>query len=838
MRKKIIASILSAALLTGTASASQWGTPEAEDWSSARFTTKFAVAEDEYLQEVGVLALDKNAMLINGAIRYIDDDNLNKTPRLIEARTYLPLPAAELLLKLYTEVSEDKAYVDIRYNDIEISDGTNAHYLWTVKNERNELVLDGKNADFNGNTEQNEYLIYIDGEPYVALRKLSEKIGKKVKYDDGYILIGDTDKVDAVTEAVMKRARTLLSDYTPADEGKTLYVSVNASSRGNGTLKNPYSLKDAQRAAEPGDTVILRGGTYREMLDPLNDGTASQPIVYKAYEGEKVIISALEEVGGFTADEQNPELVSADAVAPSNIFDSTRPTEGRYQVFYKGKNIPEARYPNIDTTEYEIDDISPLFPTKGDIKIVESEKNAEDKFVPTYKAVSETLLQGDEENKWVGATLVTLHGAAWCTSTAKVKASGDGWLELDEDSATKRWWFAQEARDEDAEELSEASKTAQWGYLTGHRAAIDLPGEWVVEDGKIVMKLPDGASTGSLKIEMKARQLCINLTDKKYIHIDGIETIGGGVTMNNTEHCIIKNCKMSYISHYTQSIDQREAYIDTPYVSGQQPCEENGAPQRGEVGIYMGGKNDVLRDCTIDTSAGAAVYMTGSYTYIHNNNMLNCGYMGSTVGGIYISAVGHTPYNDAEHGELGFRNERGGYVITNNRVRNIARSALTVQPPEYGWKTCQRFAVYMPCDISYNEFSNGGIASCDTGVVYLTGATMGTKDNQSLFHHNIVWVDAPVAGNFVGMVYYDSQVYEMSNYDNIFFRTKNIGVVCEETNKIWDDSIFVCATEGFYTYSVIGKTDNKNLKYFAGGTDGLTASDYPGGKVFITGIRE
>lgn len=682
MRKKIIASILLASLLTSTASASNWGTPEENNWSSARFTTDFAVDEDEYLQEVSVLALDKNAMLINGAIRYIDDDNLQLIPRLIEARTYLPLSAAELLLKIHAETKDNRAWVDIRYNDIEISNGTNAHYLWTVTNTRNEIVLDGKTASVNGSAEQNEYLIYVDSQPYIALRRLSEKIGKKVHYDNGYILIGATDKVDYVINhtAVFERAKTLLSGYTPAEEGRNLYVSVNASSRGRGTFENPFTLKDAQRAAEPGDTVVLRGGTYREMLEPLNDGTASQPIVYKAYDGEKVVLSALEEVGGFAADEKNSELVSAEAVTPANIFDNTRPTEGRYQVFYKGENIPEARYPNINTAEYETEDISPLFPTKGDIKIVESVKNEEGNFIPTYKAESSTLLQDDEENKWVGATLVTLHGAGWCTSMAKVKASGKGYLELDEESATKRWWFAQEARDEETV-VTEGSQTPKWGYLTGHRAAIDLPGEWVIEDGKIVMKLPNGASAESLKVEMKARQLCINLTDKKFIHIDGIETIGGGVTMNNTEHCIIKNCKMSYISHFTQSTDQREAYIDTPYTKGQQPCEDYGAPQRGEVGIYMGGKYDVLRDCTIDTSAGAAVYMTGSYTYVHNNDMLNCGYMGSTVGGIYISAVGHTPYNDAQHGELGFRNERGGYVITNNRVRNIARSALTVSLP-------------------------------------------------------------------------------------------------------------------------------------------------------------
>ena len=258
--KKIIVSILLLSMLTTTANAARWGTPEENGWASKRATTDFVVDEDEFLQEVGVLALDKNAMLVNGAIRYINDDDLQVTPRLIEARTYLPLSAAEVLLKLYTEKSENEAYVDIRYNDIEISDGTNVHYLWTVTNERNEIVLDGKNADFNGVSSQNEYLIYIDGEPYIALRKLSEKIGKKVYYDDGYILIGDTDKVDYVIEntAVFERAKELLADYTPQSQGRTLYVSATAGSNGTGTINNPYSLSKASSVAVAGDTVILR----------------------------------------------------------------------------------------------------------------------------------------------------------------------------------------------------------------------------------------------------------------------------------------------------------------------------------------------------------------------------------------------------------------------------------------------------------------------------------------------------------------------------------------------------------------------------------------------------
>jgi parallel beta-helix repeat protein len=51
------------------------------------------------------------------------------------------------------------------------------------------------------------------------------------------------------------------------------------------------SLAAAARAAMPGDIVVLRGGTYAEALVPSASGTPDAPIVFRAQEGEKAVLT-------------------------------------------------------------------------------------------------------------------------------------------------------------------------------------------------------------------------------------------------------------------------------------------------------------------------------------------------------------------------------------------------------------------------------------------------------------------------------------------------------------------------------------------------------------------
>lgn len=92
-----------------------------------------------------------------------------------------------------------------------------------------------------------------------------------------------------------------------AARGASWYVAPDGDDAGAGSLDAPFAtVQRAQRSVEPGDTVFIRGGTYRMteaqiarrrgifarviVLD--KSGTADKPITYRAYEDERPVFDA------------------------------------------------------------------------------------------------------------------------------------------------------------------------------------------------------------------------------------------------------------------------------------------------------------------------------------------------------------------------------------------------------------------------------------------------------------------------------------------------------------------------------------------------------------------
>ena len=76
------------------------------------------------------------------------------------------------------------------------------------------------------------------------------------------------------------------------------YVAKNGDDFNIGSKESPFlTIQKAANVAVAGDTVIVREGTYREWVKPVNGGLSDDKrIVYVAAEGEKVIIKGSEVV--------------------------------------------------------------------------------------------------------------------------------------------------------------------------------------------------------------------------------------------------------------------------------------------------------------------------------------------------------------------------------------------------------------------------------------------------------------------------------------------------------------------------------------------------------------
>jgi hypothetical protein len=79
-----------------------------------------------------------------------------------------------------------------------------------------------------------------------------------------------------------------------------VFVAPAGNDAADGSAEKPLATLQAgvDRLA-PGDTLVIRGGTYRETVVFPRSGTAERPITVRPHSGEKVVISSCEPVGGW-----------------------------------------------------------------------------------------------------------------------------------------------------------------------------------------------------------------------------------------------------------------------------------------------------------------------------------------------------------------------------------------------------------------------------------------------------------------------------------------------------------------------------------------------------------
>ncbi len=76
--------------------------------------------------------------------------------------------------------------------------------------------------------------------------------------------------------------------------------SLAATDSGPGTEAQPFmTINKGAQTAQPGDTVLAYAGVYREDVMPVEGGTAGNPIIYKAKDGNKVYIKGSEVINSW-----------------------------------------------------------------------------------------------------------------------------------------------------------------------------------------------------------------------------------------------------------------------------------------------------------------------------------------------------------------------------------------------------------------------------------------------------------------------------------------------------------------------------------------------------------
>ena len=750
-------------------------------------------SEEEALQTAVVIGENSSVIKVNGARRYIYNENPQEVPYQKDGTLYLPIGTLARALGYYYESIPQNQYYLVRIQNLNC--GNVEFYL-----------KDGKAYKHLNNAQPQEIedkSVLLNGEFYMPVRHFAEMAEKSVGYKDGIVVIDNRVNVRKILadENLMNSIKEEFAGYAPTNEtGTTYYVAQtqNASDENPGTSDKPLrTLGKAATIAESGDTVIIKSGIYRETLKPMNNGTASNPIIFKAEENADVIVSANEPINN-EYEKYNLNGIGVFRVRLDNALE-----KGRNQIFYDGEALAEARHPNISDSAREKNDrlkLGRLWMTQGDITV-----SKDDKCV----AVSDTDLE-QPDNFWQGGTFVSLHGYGWALGTAEIVSSTQGRLNLA--NTTKTWWF-------NPAEPSQGTFNTNCGYITGTKNAIDIPAEWTVENGYLYIYPPEGETADTLKLEAKARQVVIDLANSQYVQIKGIKTVGGGVKMNNSKMCVIDGCDMRYISHYTTAVNQGGPILDDKDLSN-----KDSALYKGELGVFVGGSDNAIINSRIDYSAAGGVCLSGKYGYIENNIISNCGYMGSYAGGIAEKVIA---LDSADK-------PMGGNCIFNNTVYNSGRSVYNVGGST-SWINNEKITPPMlPGEVAYNEFYNSAICTRDVGVVYLHGVVMGNDVLMSKFHNNVCYdswsCDEGKSANFG--IYYDNYAEMAQVYDNIMFNTRpestfRKGVFANGIERSTVNQRKDCAYIEYWNNVLISDLED--------GKDGLTRDRYPNKQPFFFG---
>ena len=104
---------------------------------------------------------------------------------------------------------------------------------------------------------------------------------------------------------------------------KEYHVSKNGNDKNDGSVSRPFlTISKAALLAQPGDTITVHEGIYRERITPPRGGISdSKRIVYRAARGERVVISGSEAVRGWKKAMNNTWTVTL----PNDFFGQFNP---------------------------------------------------------------------------------------------------------------------------------------------------------------------------------------------------------------------------------------------------------------------------------------------------------------------------------------------------------------------------------------------------------------------------------------------------------------------------------------------------------------------------------
>ena len=470
---------------------------------------------------------------------------------------------------------------------------------------------------------------------------------------------------------------------------KEIYVAKNGNDSNPGTEASPYlTISKAASVAVAGDIVYIKAGTYEETLTPANSGTAGNPIVFQSFPGDRVIISAMESLSGWTQDN-------------GNIYKTTIPfaSLGQKNFVMNGETALDlARWPN-KTTGTSPFDLNTIRNTGG---------SGSDETTGAY--LTESTIPAID---WTGGNVWFYGdkaGSGWIAWKSTITSSTSGRVNF---NLTKNPdWIRTFHAPADLGDF----------YLEGVKAALDYKNEWYFNatTKELFVQLPNGTAPTDGVVKMRRRVETINLKDKSYIQIKNLAVFGGFINMedsstwqanNRTTNNLLYGISSFYGNHTSGVVTGFNA--DSPSVSVQ-------------------GQNNTIEKCEIAFNAASGIQMRGSNHIIKDCRIHDFNFLGSYDAPVVVRGISNTKFTNNEV----FNGGRDGinYSGNDNEIayNDISRSNLIADDCALIYTVGKQLGT----EIHHNWFHD----SASSGTKYKAAGIYLDNDAEGfLVHHNVVW---------------------------------------------------------------------------------------------------
>lgn len=418
------------------------------------------------------------------------------------------------------------------------------------------------------------------------------------------------------------------------------FVSATGNDANPGTsLKAPLrTIQQAVNVAMPGDTVMVRGGTYRETISTSRSGTPTARITIRNYKNEGVTVNGADPIAGnWTA--MGNEVYRA-PMPWTYHFENESQDYDSNQVFHRGHMMELVRWPNQTSDDL----VHPTLALADSVTFSRSDPTLKKNDLATFHEASFT----DTPARWIGAKIwvnLSRNGSDGQGQTGTVVSAAPGSITvsgIDTRGGNGAWSIG-----EGTEFYLFQPTLAALDNSGGVAAALDR-GEWFIDAAaqQIYVRTPDGKKPGA--VEAKRRTYGFNFDGDSYLTLRGINLFATSLTTDDqaanrnaspggvadASNILIDGMNAHYVSHFT---DQTGNYqMQWQQKSGLILSGTNLTFQNGEVrysagsGLSVFGQqnkvlNSVFRDLNFSVSEAGMVnfgktYDPGSFVVVSEDH--------------------------------------------------------------------------------------------------------------------------------------------------------------------------------------------------------------------------